>query len=111
MLVPILFLTALAFSAMYPLCFWIVANNPLETHSRKFHIALPNTVGGAVLISVWFMNIPLSLKVVVTAWKVVLLSVSRYSWKKDRPDPKLMTIPCLLGIYAFIRVRGYFFGP
>ena len=30
------------------------------------------------------------------------------SWKKKYPSPKLMTLPCLIGIYAFIRLQAYF---
>ena len=103
-----LLLSALAFAAIYPLYFWIPVNDPFKQKSRKFNIALPNTIGGIVLVSVWLIDIPLSLKIIVTVWKTVLFAVSRYSLRQEYPDPKLMTLPCLLGIYAFIRLQAHF---
>lgn len=108
---PVLILSLLAFAAIYPLYFWISVDGPLKDKFRKFHIALPNVIGGIVLISVWLTDIPLSLKILVTLWKAILLSVSRYSWKQKYPDPKLMTLPCLLGIYTLIRLQAYFIEP
>jgi len=111
MLGTITLLTALVFAAVYPLIFWISYDNPLKNNFHKFHLGLPNTVGGVVLVFIWLMDIPLSLKITVTIWKVVLFSLSRYSWKKESPDPKLITVPCLLGIYAFVRMQEHLIGP
>jgi len=111
MLTTISILTALAFAALYPLCFWVSWDQPLKDGFHKFHIGLPNIIGGIVLIFVWLIDIPLSLKITVTAWKAALLSVSSFSWKKQFPDPKLVTIPCLFGGYAFIRMQAYFIEP
>lgn len=102
---------ALAFAALYPLCFWIVGDDPVKNNFHKFHIGLPNAVGGAVLVAVWLMDAPLSLKIIVTAWKAVFLSVSGYSWKKAYPNPGIMSLPSLLGIYAFIRLQAHLVGP
>ena len=108
MLISISILTALAIAAMYPLCFWIRVDDSFRSKFRKFNMTLPNVIGGFVVVSIWLIDIPLSLKIIVTAWKALLLSVSSYSWKQEYPDPKLMTLPCLLGIYAFIRLQAYF---
>jgi hypothetical protein len=111
MLAAISLLTALAFAVLYPLCFWISASDPLKNNFHKFHIGLPNTVGGVVLIFVWVMDLPLSLKAAVTAWKVIFLSVSWYSWKKAYPDPRMMTFACAVGVYALIRTQAHWAAP
>jgi len=110
MIATISLLTALAFAAMYPLCFWISADTPLQDNFHKFHIGLPNTVGGVVLVFIWLSPIPLNLKIIVTVWKTVFIAVSSYSWKKSYPDPKLMTVAVIFGIYAFVRVQAYYIG-
>jgi len=87
MLTTISILTALAFVAIYPLCFWISYGNPLRDKFHKFHLGLPNTVGGVALVFIWLMDVPLTLKVIVTVWKALFLATSRYYWKKDSgPD-------------------------
>src|SRR3990167_5723860 len=111
MLGTISLVTAFAFAAIYPLCFLISADDPLKNQFHKFHIGLPNTVGGVVLIFVWLMDIPLALKWTVTAWKAVFLSISWYSWKKESPAPALMAMASLLGIFAFLRLQGHLIAP
>lgn len=111
MIATVSLLTALAFAAIYPLCFWISYDKPLKDNFHKFHLGLPNVVGGVVLVFIWFMDFPLSLKIIVTIWKAMFLFVSRYSWKKISPNPKLILIPCLVGIYAFIRLQTHIIGP
>ena len=103
-----LILAAMAFAAIYPLYFWIPADRSFANKFCKLNITLPNAVGGIVLVIVWLLDIPLSLKMAVTAWKAILFAVSNYSWKKKCADPKLMTIPCLIGIYVFMRMQAYF---
>jgi len=78
MLTTISLLTALAFAALYPLCFLVSIKDPLKNNFHKFHIGLPNTIGGVALVFVWLMDFPLSLKIIVTIWKAVFLSVSGY---------------------------------
>jgi hypothetical protein len=103
-----LILFAIAFAAIYPLYFWIPADRSFANKFCKFNITLPNAIGGIVLVTVWLIDIPLSLKLIVTVWKAVLFYISHYSWKRKYADPKLMTIPSLIGIYAFIRMQAYF---
>jgi len=111
MIAPISLLTALAFAAIYPLCFWISYDKPLKNNFHKFHIGLPNVIGGVVLVFIWFMDFPLSLKILVTLWKAIFISVSSYSWKKESPSPKLLLLPCLLGIYAFVSLQAHIIAP
>jgi hypothetical protein len=99
---------AIGFAAVYPLYFWIPATRSFENKFCKFNVTLPNAIGGIVLVTVWLIDIPLSLKLIVTVWKAVLFGISRYLWRRKYVDPKLMTIPSLLGIYAFIRMQAYF---
>ena len=97
-------LTSLIFSVIYPLCFWICHKDPLKNNFHKFHIGLPNVVGGVTVVSLLFMDIPLETKLVVLLWKAVFIAVSRVSWKKQYPDARWMSIPPVLGVYAFYRV-------
>ena len=59
---------------------------------------------GVTVVSLLFMDIPLATKLVVLLWKAVFIAASRISWKKQYPDALWMSIPVLLGIYAFYRV-------
>lgn len=104
MLIPLTILTSFIFSVIYPLCFWISYKGPLKNNFHKFHIGLPNVVGGVTVVSLLFMDIPLATKLVVLLWKGVFIVVSRRSWKQQYPDALWMSIPSLLGIYAFYRV-------
>jgi hypothetical protein len=94
-------LIALAVASIYPLYFWSHFPQPFKTPFRKFHIALPNIIGGAVLIAVWVLDIPLNLKLLVSLWKVALISASSYSWRNEDVDLRIMTVPCVLGGYVF----------
>ena len=105
MLISVTILAALLFSVLYPFCFWISWKNPLKNNFHKFHIALPNVVGGVTVVFLLFMDIPLATKIIVVFWKAVFIAMSRFSWKKEYPDARLMSIPSLLGVYAFLRVR------
>lgn len=104
MLIPLIVLTSLIFSVIYPLCFWISCKDPLKNNFHKFHIGLPNVVGGVTVVSLLFMDIPLATKLVVLLWKGVFIAVSRISWKKQYPAALWMSIPSFPGIYAFYRV-------
>ena len=106
MLIPLIVLTSLIFSVIYPLCFWISRKDPLKNNFHKFHIALPNVVGGVTVVSLLFMDIPLATKLVVLLWKAIFIAASRISWKKQYPDALWMSIPSLLGMYAFYRVMA-----
>lgn len=106
MLIPLIVLTSLIFSVIYPLCFWIPRKDPLKNNFHKFHIALPNVVGGVTVVSLLFMDIPPATKLIVLLWKGAFIVVSRESWKQQYPDALWMSIPSLLGTYAFYRVMA-----
>ncbi len=104
MIIPLTILTSFIFSVIYPLCFWISYKDPLKNNFHKFHIGLPNVIGGVTVVSLLFMDIPLATKLVVLLWKGVFIAVSRISWKKQSPDVLGMSVPSLLGVYAFYHV-------
>lgn len=104
MIAPLTILTSLIFSIIYPLCFWISHKDPLKNNFHKFHIGLPNVVGGVTVVFLLFMDLPLETKLAVLLWKGVFITVSRISWKKPYPDPLWMSIPSIVGIYAFYQV-------
>lgn len=111
MIVPITVLTSLIFSVIYPLCFWIHFRDPLKNNFHKFHIGLPNVVGGITLVFLLLMNIPLDLKVLAVFWKMVFLAVSQYSWRKESPNPFLLTVPSVIGLSLFVKLQAYWIGP
>lgn len=106
MLILLTILTSLIFSVLYPLCFWISYKDPLKNNFHKFHIGLPNVIGGVTVVFLLFTDIPLETKLVVLLWKGVFIVASRISWKKQYPDALWMSIPSLPGIYAFYRVMA-----
>ncbi len=110
MLVKITLLTSLLFAVLYPLCFWISGKDPLKNNFHKFHIGLPNVVGGITLIFILLMDLPLSVKIAAVIWKVSLVSFSSYFWKKEYPKPLFMTIPSLLGLYAYAQMQTFLLG-
>lgn len=110
MIVPLAVLTGFIFSVLYPLCFWISYPHPPKSNFHKFHIGLPNVVGGVTVVALLFMDISLYSKMVVLAWKAVLVAVSSFFWKKEYPDARWMSIPSLVGFYAFARVQSDMMG-
>ena len=98
MLLLIPLLTALIFAAVYPLCFWIHSRDPLKNDFHKFHIGLPNFVGGVAVVSLFFIPMPTSIRTAAVIWKVIMLSTSKYYWKKGFVDHRMITVPCLSGI-------------
>ncbi len=108
MLTIISVFTCLVFASLYPLCFWIVRGHPIANDFRKFNILITNLAGGFGLVIVLFMNVPLLVKVAVAVWKAALLSVSSYSWKKEKINLWLMSFPSILGIFAFAQFQKHF---
>src|SRR3989338_2226796 len=108
MIDTILILSSLIFAAIYPLVFWISVRDPLKNNFHKFHLGLSNFVGGIIVVVLLFRDIPLEIKIFLLCWKATLLSFSKFYWKKAYPDPRLLTIPCLLGISSFILVQNQF---
>lgn len=107
MLLTIPLLTALIFASIYPLCFWISARDPLKNDFHKFHIGLPNFLGGVAVVGLWFMDVPLSLKVAAVLWKALFIFLSYGYWKKGGVNPRVITIPCIVGLGVFCLVLDH----
>ncbi len=106
MISKISLLTALLFSAVYPLCFWIHSKDPLKNNFHRFHVGLPAFVGGVAVAAIFFANCPSQLKTIALAWEILFLLICGYYWKKETVDPRIITIPCLLGIWVLCLVQS-----
>jgi len=106
MLLKIPLLTCLVFAAVYPLCFWISAQDPLKNDFHKFHLGLPNFVGGMAVVGLLFMDVPLSLKIAAVLWKTLFIFLSYRYWKKGGVNPRLISVPCVLGVIVFQMVQN-----
>ena len=104
MLIIIPLLTTLIFASIYPLCFWISAHEPLRNDFHKFHIGLPNFLGGVAVVGLLFMHVPLFIKIAAVLWKALFISCSYYYWKKGAVNPRVITIPCIVGLGVFFLV-------
>ncbi len=108
MLTIIPLLSCVIFAAIYPLCFWISRREPLGQGFHKFHLALPNFIGGITVVALLFMKVDLFVKVVAVIWKISLLFFSYRYWKKGNVNYRLLLIPCSLGIYVFSLLQTAF---
>ncbi len=107
MLITIPLLTALIFASIYPLCFWINWREPLKNDFHKFHIGLPNFVGGVAVVGLLFMDVPLSLKAAAVLWKALFIFLSYLYWKKGTVNPRVITIPSVVGLGVFCLVLSH----
>jgi len=110
MLTQITLLTSLLFASIYPLCFWISYDDPLRNKFHKFHLGLPNVIGGVLLVFILLMDFPWRIKIAIIIWKLTFFTISRLFWKKEYPNPAIVSIPCFIGIYTFIQMQTYFLG-
>lgn len=104
MLLKIPLLTGLIFGAVYPLCFWISGRDPLRNNFHRFHLGLANVSAGLSTVVVFLTAIPSNEKFLLVVWLVTSLVVSCFYWNKPYPDPKILTIPSCLGIFAALRI-------
>lgn len=104
MLTIIPFLTAQIIASVYPLCFWISADDPLKSGFHRFHLGMPLFLAGVVLFGSFWLPLSDMTHFLLGLWSGVLALVTFFSWKKDFPRPSLATQPALLGIigYAFL---------
>lgn len=105
MLFKISLLTALLFSTIYPLCFWISVDNPLKNHFHRFHLGVACVVAG--LSSLIFYFSPTAIfehKIYLALWALILLLVSGYYYQKPIVNPIVITLPCLLGLLVIIQI-------
>ena len=89
--------TFFIFGALYPLCFWLSAK-PISKDFHKFHIGLPNFIAGLGVVILFCLPVPLWIKWAALGWKVLFLSVSKFSWKKEDINRIAVSIVSVLGI-------------
>ncbi len=105
MLFKISLLTALLFSTIYPLCFWINADKPLKNNFHRFHLGVACVVAGLSALTFYFS--PLAIfehKIYLALWAVILLMISGYYYQKPAVHPFVITLPCLLGLLVTIQI-------
>ena len=107
MLTRIFILTAMMFSLMYPLCFWISLKDPLKNNFHRFHIGLPSIIGGITCVFILLWDFPREIKINALIWQIFSLSFSGYSWKKEYPNALLMTAPSIVGLFVFYQLQSY----
>ena len=106
MLTKITILTSLLFAILYPLCFWISHKEPLQNNFHRFHTGLPTVVAGIMLITGWNIFSP-DIQKLLTIWFILLLIFTAYYWRKSYPNPGMISLPVLAGLYAFIYVHAF----
>lgn len=110
MLTKIIFLTTFLFSIIYPLCFLISASDPLKNKFHQFHLGLPNTVGGILVFFALFMSFPDWLKLSMGGWIISSLLAAFWQWKKESPNPVIITLPSIGGLIIFPLLHQYWIG-
>jgi hypothetical protein len=111
MLIKIPILTFLIFGAIYPLSFWISHRDPLGHQFHKFHLGIANLTAGMAVISLFFLEVSSTTKLFLSVWGILLLSVTRFYWRKEFADPCVLTIPSLVGMVAFWQVQAEWISP
>lgn len=105
MLYKISLLTALLFSALYPLCFLISFRNPLKNNFHRFHLGLSCCVAGLSTIVFWFYPSAMQeQQITLIIWSILLLSVSGYYWKKSSVNPAIITLPSIVGTIITLQI-------
>jgi hypothetical protein len=110
MLSKIIILTATSLAVIYPLCFWISFKEPLKSNFHRFHLGLPCVVGGIILMTAFSMAMPSIIKSVLGYWIILLFVVTFYFWNKEYPNVYIVTIPCLMGIFSFLKLQAFLIG-
>ena len=110
MLYTITILTALLVAAIYPLCFWISANDPLKNGFHKFHIGLPLVLAGTLCTYLLLHDFPFSVRATAAGWLLVFSMLSLFYWNKPFCDHRIMTLPVLLGVVCYIFLQNHLIG-
>ncbi len=84
-------------SVLYPLCVIPALPFPNQKFVHKAHIAFFNMLAGIAVVSLLFLNLSISMKVSVLAWKAFLVFISRKYWKAPALSTKYLWIPVLVG--------------
>lgn len=105
MLFKISLLTALLFSTIYPLCFWVSVDNPLKNNFHRFHLGVACVAAGLSALTFYFSPIAgFEHKVFLFLWALILLCTSGYYYQKPAVNPSVMSLPCLLGILVTLQI-------
>lgn len=105
MLFKISLLTSLLFCALYPLTFWISAQDPLKNNFHRFHLGLPCVVLGVSALIFWFS--PISNpdhKIRLACWFMALMLITSFYWTKPSVNPVILTVPSLAGIIIIFKI-------
>lgn len=111
MLTTIPFLTAQIIAAVYPLCFWISAGDPLKSGFHRFHLGMPLFLAGVILFGSFWLPLSEMSRFLIGLWTGVLALVTFFSWKREFPRPALITQPVLLGILTYVFLVTDFIHP
>ena len=111
MLITIPILTCFLFAVIYPLCFWITAPDPIKNYFHRFHLGIANLVSGIMVVVIVFLDVSLTTKLLVLFWKVVFFCISRETWKIEIPNPKIITIPSIIGVAVYAQLHHELLGP
>ncbi len=95
----------LTVGVLYPLVFWFKSHIDFQDFKYKKHLTIANCSAGVAVIILLFLSIPLPIKMLAIFWKATLLGTSRYFWKKGVPHPLVMSVPCCIGVIAFVFVH------
>ena len=106
MIAKITILTSFLFACVYPLCFWISVKEPLKNNFHRFHLGLPCVVGGIVGLSVLMMDVAASVKFFTAVWISSLLIISGHYWNKEFPRVVIISLPSIMGLFAFFELQG-----
>jgi hypothetical protein len=110
MLTSISLLTAAIVAALYPLCFWISAADPLKGGFHRFHLGMPLVVGGTVGIYVIVRSFPAPIPALMLLWIICFCAVTFLSWKKEFPDHRLVTGIVFLGVLSYFALQEHLIG-
>lgn len=106
MLTTITVLTCLIFSALYPLCFWLVKGHPIDASFRRFNLGMANFAGGLSLGILLSMNVPENLKILACLWQGLTFLTSFLLWNKTDVNRWLLTLSSLFGVAAYAQFQN-----
>ncbi len=101
MLSTITLLTSLLFAAIYPLCFFISADDPLKEKFHRFHIGLPNIVAGILTVFVCLGDYPRDIQITTFIWAVLFTVVTAIAWSRDTVNLIAVAAITILGTHVF----------
>lgn len=107
MLSTITILTSILFAAVYPLCFWISAKDPLKEFFHRFHIGLPNVIAGILTVFILLSNYPYEIKLGFGLWFVVFSAITAFFWSKETLRLTPVTVISLMGFILFIKMHFF----